>query len=99
MMHSSRRKTTHPGRAIAIAAMGIIASIATALADKPNDARVDSHNLKWLGTRMLQGRTAYQPTLHTINGHVYLPVGHFSGGIRVEPAHRVVGLTVRRSPM
>jgi LVIVD repeat len=27
----------------------------------------------------LQGRTAYQPTLHTIKGRVYLFVGHFAG--------------------
>jgi len=38
-----------------------------------------SHDMRRLGHADLQGRTAYQPTLHTINGRVYLFVGHFAG--------------------
>ncbi|HEX7273395.1 MAG TPA: hypothetical protein VF420_14715 [Casimicrobiaceae bacterium] len=66
---------------VAIAALGIVASSTSATAAQPvtSPAAADSHNIQWLGHADLQGRTAYQPTLHTINGHVYLFVGHFAG--------------------
>jgi len=67
--------------ATAIAALGIAALSTGAMAAQPvtAPAAADSHNMQWLGHADLQGRTAYQPTLHTINGRVYLFVGHFSG--------------------
>lgn len=65
--------------ALAVAALALAAASPGAFADKPNTASPDSHNLQWLGHADLQGRTAYQPTLHTINGRVYLFVGHFAG--------------------
>ena len=67
--------------ALAVAALGIAALSTSAGADKPvtSPAAADSHNIQWLGHADLQGRTAYQPTLHTIKGRVYLFVGHFSG--------------------
>ncbi len=68
-------------RVPAIAALGVAAFTTVAIADKPNDVTADSHNILWLGHADLQGRTAYQPTLHTqmYNGqkHVFLYVGHF----------------------
>jgi hypothetical protein len=51
-----------------------------ALATQPNDAVAVRYNMRRVGHADLQGRTAYQPTLHTINGRVYLFVGHFGGG-------------------
>jgi hypothetical protein len=58
--------------------LGIAAFGAVAIAD-PGGSGADSHDLLWLGHADLQGRTAYQPTLHTIDGKVYLFVGHFGG--------------------
>jgi hypothetical protein len=67
--------------ALTFAALGIAIFSTGTLATQPNDVTVDSHNILWLGHADLQGRTAYQPTLHTqvINGqkHVLLYVGHF----------------------
>ncbi|HYQ98966.1 MAG TPA: hypothetical protein VET86_02910 [Casimicrobiaceae bacterium] len=64
-----------------LAALAIATFGTSALADKPSDVTVDSHDILWLGHADLQGRTAYQPTLHTqmIAGqrHVLLYVGHF----------------------
>jgi hypothetical protein len=54
-----------------------------AWAGQPNDAFPVSHNMRRVGHTDLNGRTAYQPTLHTINGKVYLFVGHFAGTIPV----------------
>ena len=82
MMQQQRyRKRALGPVATAIAALGIAALSAGAMAAQPvtAPAAADSHNIQWLGHADLQGRTAYQPTLHTINGRVYLFVGHFSG--------------------
>jgi hypothetical protein len=51
----------------------------------PGGVGADSHGLVWLGHADLQGRTAYQPTLHTIKGKVYLFVGHFNGQSALNP--------------
>ena len=73
-------------------AMGVCLLIAgqLAVAAKPNDVSADRHNLQWLGHADLQGRVAYQPTLHTINGRVYLFVGHFSGQSVLNPLTGIV---------
>lgn len=68
--------------ALAIAALGIAGLSTGASAVKPLTSAPDSHNIQWLGHASLEGRTAYQPTLHTqkfADGttHVLLYVGHF----------------------
>jgi len=74
---------------VGIAALGIAVLGSGAVAD-PAGGRADSHDLLWLGHADLQGRTAYQPTLHTISGKVYLFVGHFSGQSVLNPLTGVV---------
>lgn len=77
-MYRHHSSTFGKFRLAAIATALAMATLGTsALADKPHGVTADSHNLQWLGHADLQGRTAYQPTLHTINGRVYLFVGHF----------------------
>ena len=66
----------------AATALALAAMSASVMADRPHNAAPDSQNLRWLGHTDLQGRTAYQPTLHTQldasgHRHVYLYVGHF----------------------
>jgi hypothetical protein len=39
----------------------------------------DTYNTEWLGHNDLQGRTAYQTTVHTQGGRVIAYVGHFNG--------------------
>ena len=74
----SRRSVTRH-LAGAIVALGLFTFSLAALATQPNDAFPVSYNMRRIGHADLQGRTAYQPTLHTINGRVYLFVGHFAG--------------------
>jgi hypothetical protein len=74
---------------VGLAALGIATFGAGTRAD-PAGGGADSHDLLWLGHADLQGRTAYQPTLHTINGKVYLFVGHFSGQSVLNPLTGVV---------
>jgi hypothetical protein len=74
---------------VGLAALGIAVLGTGAVAD-PAGGGADSHDLLWLGHADLQGRTAYQPTLHTINGKVYLFVGHFSGQLALNPLTGVV---------
>jgi hypothetical protein len=74
---------------VGLAALGIAIFGAGALAG-PAGGGADSFNLLWLGHADLQGRTAYQPTPHTINGRVYLFVGHFSGQSVLNPLTGVV---------
>jgi len=55
----------------------------------------DALNLTLLGHQELQGRTAYQPTIHKYNagpaaGHTFLFVGHFSGQSVLNPLTGVV---------
>jgi len=64
-----------------LASLAVLTFTLGALAAQPNDAFPVSHNLRRIGHNDLNGRTAYQPTLHTINGRVYLFVGHFAGTI------------------
>lgn len=65
--------------------LAVITTIALAIfafparAEQPDDVAPVSHNMRRVGHADLLGRTAYQPTLHTINGRVYLFVGHFAG--------------------
>jgi len=73
----------------AAAALAIVAAVPSAFADRPDDVSPDSRNLLWLGHTDLQGRTAYQPTLHTqmVGGqkHVFLYVGHFGNQTKFDP--------------
>ena len=81
-MRQQQRKTRCAARplTLALAALGIAAISAGAIADRPNAIVKESHNMNWLGHNDLQGRTAYQPTLQTYpNGKVYAFVGHFAG--------------------
>jgi len=85
----------------------------SAIADKPNDIAPDSHNILWLGHADLEGRTAYQPTLHAqmVGGqkHVFLYVGHFgnqapiadptSGGTPEFNGTSIVDVTNPRHPV
>ena len=66
-------------RLVGAMALGLAAFSLGARAAQPNDVAPASHNMRRLGHADLQGRTAYQPTLHTINGRTYLFVGHFGG--------------------
>src|SRR5690348_276831 len=84
MRQDERIRKCAPGPSVlALAAIGIAGSSIAAMAAQPvtSPAAPDSHNIQWLGHADLQGRTAYQPTLHTqvYNGqnHVFLYVGHF----------------------
>ena len=79
MVQQRRRRSVTRHLAGAIAALGLVAFSLGALAAQPNDAFPVSHNMRRIGHADLQGRTAYQPTLHTINGRTYLFVGHFAG--------------------
>src|SRR5215471_11603980 len=81
VMRQQQRINTRGPIALTIAALGIAALSTGAVADQPktSPAAADSQNIQWLGHADLQGRTAYQPTLHTISGKVYLFVGHFNG--------------------
>lgn len=82
MTQQQQLKTRMPCRsALIVGAVGLVGLSAGAAADQPttSPAAADSHNIQWLGHADLQGRTAYQPTLHTINGRIYLFVGHFAG--------------------
>ena len=76
-------------RVLAASAVVLATAAIPALAEKPNDIAPDSQNLLWLGHTDLQGRTAYQPTLHTqqVEGtnHVFLYVGHFGGQTKNDP--------------
>lgn len=78
MMQQRRRRSVTRRLAGAIVALGLVAFSMAALAAQPV-----SHNMRLIGHTDLNGRTAYQPTLHTINGRVYLFVGHFAGAIPV----------------
>ncbi len=75
----------HPLRSVlrqlttATVAMALAAFSLSAWAVQPTDVAPASHDMRRVGHADLQGRTAYQPTLHTINGRVYLFVGHFGG--------------------
>lgn len=67
---------------LSLAALAVITLTALSLgarADQPNDVAPVSHDLRRVGHADLLGRTAYQPTLHTINGRTFLFVGHFAG--------------------
>jgi hypothetical protein len=79
MTEQSIRRSLKRSLAWAIAALGLLAFGAGARAAQPNDVTPASHNMRRVGHADLQGRTAYQPTLHTINGRVYLFVGNFAG--------------------
>jgi hypothetical protein len=70
---------------LAIAALAMTALSIPAIADRPHDNAPDSHDMRRLGHNDLQGRTAYQPTLHTQNGRTYLYVGHFGGQTVLNP--------------
>jgi len=82
-MRQQQRNTRHMARPLVLtfAALGIAIFSTGTLATQPNDVTEDSHNILWLGHADLQGRTAYQPTLHSqmVNGQkrVLLYVGHF----------------------
>lgn len=80
-MTQRRRRGVSQHLAGAIAALGLVVFSLAAWAGQPNDAFPVSHNMRRVGHTDLNGRTAYQPTLHTINGRVYLFVGHFAGTI------------------
>src|SRR5229473_1662223 len=74
---------THPCRRILTISLALVAMAFTpfglsARADDDGSSPA-SHNLQRVGHTDLLGRTAYQPTLHTIHGRVYLFVGHFGG--------------------
>ncbi len=86
--HRCSGATSSPARILA--AIGMAVFCGWAMADKPNEVAADSHNIQWLGHADLQGRTAYQPTPHTINGRVYLFVGHFGGQSVLNPLTGVV---------
>ena len=80
-MRQQQRNSATRSLVLAFAALGIAAIGTAAFAAKPNDVAADSHNIQWLGHADLQGRTAYQPTLHSQiykgQNHVFLYVGHF----------------------
>ena len=88
-MRINESRIRRPARATAGMLVMVAATFSmSAIADKPSDVAPDSHNLLWLGHADLQGRTAYQPTLHTQmyqgKNHVFLYVGHF--GISASPS-------------
>jgi len=89
-MRQQQRSNAKRSLVMAIAASAFAVFGSGAMADKPNNSSADSHNMQWLGHADLQGRTAYQPTPHTINGKVYLFVGHFSGQSVLNPLTGVV---------
>ncbi len=113
--HERIRKSTPGPIVVALAAIGIAASSIGAMAAQPvtSPAAPDSHNLQWLGHADLQGRTAYQPTLHTQmyqgQNHVFLYVGHFgnqppiadptSGGALESNGTSIVDVTSPANPV
>jgi len=50
----------------------------------------NTYNTEWLGHNDLQGRTTYQTTVHSQNGHVVAYAGHFNGAMQnpmvIDPA-------------
>ena len=82
---TQQRRTRSVTRHLAgtIVALALVAFSLAAWAGQPNDAFPVSYNMRRIGHTDLNGRTAYQPTLHTIGGRVYLFVGHFAGTIPV----------------
>lgn len=76
------RATTY----LALLLAAVVAFSLTALAQRTGVGPA-SANMRLVGHADLMGRTAYQPTLHTINGRVYLFVGHFAGTIPLGLPH------------
>jgi hypothetical protein len=91
MTQQRRTRSVTRNLAGATVMLGLVALSLAAWAAQPNDAFPVSYNMRRVGHTDLNGRTAYQPTLHTINGRVYLFVGHFAGTIPVGLPH--AGLT------
>lgn len=81
MTQQRRRRSVARTLAEAIAAIALVAFSLGAWAAQPNDVAPVSHDMRRVGHADLMGRTAYQPTLHTINGRVYLFVGQFAGAL------------------
>ncbi len=113
-MYINESRIRRPAQATA----GMLLVFATAfsmnaIAVKPNDVAPDRHDILWLGHADLEGRTAYQPTLHTqmVNGQkrVFLYVGHFgnqapiadptSGGTPEFNGTSIVDVTDPRHPV
>ncbi|HYL92915.1 MAG TPA: hypothetical protein VEW69_07135, partial [Alphaproteobacteria bacterium] len=77
MIQESRRSSFGLSIAVTLVAIAFTTFTVPARADGPTEPV--SHNMRRVGHADLLGRTAYQPTLHTIHGRVYLFVGHFGG--------------------
>lgn len=70
--------TTRTAACLPLLLAAVLAFSLTALAQRTGLGPA-SANMRLVGHADLLGRAAYQPTLHTINGRVYLFVGHFGG--------------------
>jgi hypothetical protein len=63
-----------------IAALGVaLFTVATPSVTSAEGAKAEAHNMALLGTNDLQGRSAYQPTIHFQNGRWIAYIGHHGG--------------------
>src|SRR2546425_3593495 len=83
VMHDAR---TSPRRRASLAVLGLVlVSLAAGPASSPAPARghgAEAHDMELVGHDELQGRSAYQPTIHQQRGRFIAYVGHHGGRAR-----------------
>lgn len=114
MKRKTRCLRAHPTLCIAAATLLALGTSAWAANDMDtpyptgtqNPDGSNTYNTEWLGHNDLQGRTVYQTTVHSQNGHVVAYPGHFSGkmlnpmtGVIEENGTSVVDVTNPRHPV
>src|SRR5256712_2318844 len=81
VMHDAR---TSPRRGASLAVLGLVlVSLAAGPASSQAPARghgAEAHDMELVGHDELQGRSAYQPTIHQQRGRFIAYVGHHGGG-------------------
>jgi hypothetical protein len=72
----------HPALVVLVLVLSALAAGRAASQTPPRGHGAEAHDMELVGHDDLQGRAAYQPTIHTQGGRVIAYVGHHGGRVR-----------------